>query len=312
MSRTLVHKAAPSEVFLTDMVRASADRYRVAAKWPERHTLFGTGPRRTLDPLLLVETVRQAGLCLTQRYYDVPQDHQFVLSSLEYELDTSPRSIDAGRAVDTAVIEVRCQVEVSRADYLSMSLDAVILTEDGIRLGQVGFCWRSLSPQRYEQLRFSGEGPRAPAPDGTLADPVATPAAVGRSHGKDVMLAPGNSVRNWRFRLDRQHPVYFDHACDHIPGMALLESFQQAAWLMSAHAEGVDAENWLWSPTAGALTFQSFGELDAPTTIDAEVAQEPSAYGQHAVRVSATQGGTVLATAALLGSGFSVAGGGML
>lgn len=310
--RDLVHKNALSEVLLTDAARTAADEYRVAAKWPRGHVLFGSGPRRSLDPLLLVETVRQAGLYLSHLHYEVPRNHPFVLSSLDYEVETRHAALDAGRTARSVVADITCHVEVSRSDYLSMSLDAVVRTQDEVPLGKVGFCWQSLSPERYDRLRF----PAGQRTGGRTADnvpaPAQSPAAVGRAHPRDVLLSPRGGPRDWRLRLDPSHPVYFDHACDHIPGMALLESFHQSTWLMSAHAEGVDPENWLWCPTAAALTFQSFGDLDMPTAIRAEQAHEPGLTGQHAVRVSATQGDTVLATAALLGSGIAIAGGGML
>ncbi|WP_281275492.1 AfsA-related hotdog domain-containing protein [Saccharothrix australiensis] len=42
------------------------------------------------------------------------------------------------------------------------------------------------------------------------------------------MLSPVGRSDSWLPRVDRRHPVLFDHPVDHVPGMALQEAGRQA------------------------------------------------------------------------------------
>ncbi|WP_123518059.1 ScbA/BarX family gamma-butyrolactone biosynthesis protein [Streptomyces sp. 2132.2] len=316
--RTLVHKAAVSEVLLTDAVRTGTHRYTVAAQWPQHHVLFrsGTCPAGTADPQLLVETVRQAGIYLSHVYYDVPLHHPFVLTSLDYEIEPPDFRTTARTGPLSVLVDVTCRLDADTSDRFGMTLDAT-LTVDGRVEGRVGLCWQALGPERYERLRHprgsASTGPAAPAAQAlVLAAAQFEPEVFGRVHERDVMLADDRdgAPDSWRLRLDTAHPVYFDHSCDHIPGMSLIESFSQAAALCAARATGVGTGLLRWTLRSSAVSFLSFGELDAPVTITAERIPEPPECGRHTVRVAAEQGGRLLATAALIGVlGTAAAGG---
>ncbi len=70
---------------------------------------------------------------------------------------------------------------------------------------------------------------------------------VGRHDPRDVVLGTPGEERpsgadglnadwaygSWQLRIDRGHPVLFDHPVDHVPGMALLEAARQAAQALS-------------------------------------------------------------------------------
>src|ERR1044072_9443467 len=57
--RLLVHRAAVSEVFITDLQVADEQTSHIGAPWPRAHSFFG--PKMRLhDPMLLAETIRQA------------------------------------------------------------------------------------------------------------------------------------------------------------------------------------------------------------------------------------------------------------
>ncbi|MFI9754743.1 ScbA/BarX family gamma-butyrolactone biosynthesis protein [Streptomyces collinus] len=319
--RTLVHKTAVSEVLLTDAVRTGPDRFAVAAQWPPHHVLFGDGmgPASTTDPLLLLETVRQAGIYVSHVYYDVPLAHPFLLTSIECEVEP-PTPDSAVRQVPHCVLlDVQCVVERRAADRLGMSLEAQLVI-DGRPQGRVGLCWQAVAPQRYARMRHpEGEVTAPPTGPSTappaLADAVAAPHILGRRHDRDMMLAalpadPGTvqpALRDaWSLRLDTTHPVYFDHACDHVPGMALAESFAQAAALTSGRLAGIPIAELRWTLESSALSFTSFGELGRPVVIVAEPVSEPLEHGRRAVRVSAEQDGRLLAHGALVGLPFGI------
>lgn len=88
-------------------------------------------------------------------------------------------------------------------------------------------------------------------------------------------------------RVDPTHPVLFDHAVDHVPGMLLLEAARQAA-----HSVGDGA-----SAVIGMRTdFARYVELDAPAVV---LAGEPvrDGTGRRRVDVSIEQHGVRVFTA---------------
>jgi 2-oxo-3-(phosphooxy)propyl 3-oxoalkanoate synthase len=299
--RTLVHKRAVSEVFVTDAVRQGPGRFAVAAQWPRDHVFYQPGAEGTSDPLLWIETVRQAGIYLSHRFYDVPLDHPFVLASLDFSLDDAqpPAHVPAPHAVR---LDVTCDLKAQDARRLSMTLEAVV-SIDGRTRGRVGLTWQAVDPRRYHVLRHrnspQSQEADAPAIAGAVALP---PEAVGRRHERDVMLAAAlGTARAWNLRLVPGHPVLFDHACDHIPGMALLESFSQASALTAVGSE--DPAPRVWTLRSGSVTFSCFGEPDLPVIVTAR--PEPVELGHpgaRGIRVAAIQGDQALASAVLHGT----------
>lgn len=327
--RSLVHKTAVSEVLLTDAVSTGPHQFSVAAQWPQHHVLFEAGkcPAGTADPLLLLETVRQAGIYVSHVYYDVPLAHPFLLTSIDYEVEPLAPGFAAHQGPHGVLLDLRCVVEHHAPDRVGMSLDAR-LEIDGRPVGRAGMCWQAVAPERYTRVRFPA-GPAATPSTGpgtallTLAEPVAAPHVLGRRHDRDAMLAalpaspdPADPTlqaigpNTWSLRLDTTHPVYFDHECDHIPGMALAESFAQAAALASGRAAGIPADQLRWILESGALSFVSFGEFGRPVVITAEPVPERPEGGRRAVRVGARQEGRLVAHGAFVGLTSSAVDGG--
>ncbi|MFG2298621.1 ScbA/BarX family gamma-butyrolactone biosynthesis protein [Streptomyces sp. NPDC048603] len=307
--RTLVHKLAVSEVLLTDAVRTGSHRFTIAAQWPQHHVLFGSGARPA-DPLLLLETVRQTGIYISHVHYDVPLNYPFVLTSVDYELTPAAADpagpVNGGTAPRNVLVDVVTAPETDGTQRFGMSLDAQVVV-DGRLLGRVGLCWQALKPGHYERIRFPNgvsstpvTGPGTLRPE--LAAPVAPPGTFGRSHPRDTMLAAGPVPGTWALRLDTTHPIYFDHGCDHTPGMALIEAFHQAAALTSGRFAGLEPADVRWTLESSAVAFLAFGELDRPVTITTEHTPESDGPGLQAVRVRAEQDDRLLAVAALIGT----------
>ncbi|OLT16522.1 hypothetical protein BJF78_13955 [Pseudonocardia sp. CNS-139] len=60
--RQMVHRAAVAEVFVTDAVQVAEKQVRVAVQLPPSHGYFGDHASGQVDPLLLLEAARQAGI----------------------------------------------------------------------------------------------------------------------------------------------------------------------------------------------------------------------------------------------------------
>ncbi|MEV5243441.1 ScbA/BarX family gamma-butyrolactone biosynthesis protein [Streptomyces cinnamoneus] len=305
--RHTVHKAAATEVFLTDARQLAEDRFAVAALWPRDRFLTYRGTGGHADPMLLVETVRQATIFLSHRFYGVPADRPFVLCDLGFDLDEPLPSGDGSPlplALDASLVPT-----TTGPGRFGMRLRATVHHGER-RLGTACQSWQAVTPERYDRIRH--RHPVSPAAPGAWehATPL-HPAAVGYQRTSDVLLAtvpgavpataPGAASpagprpagpRTWQLRMDQNHPVLFDHASDHIPGMVLMEAFRQAAHVLTAPAAGAGAHRPV-SLASASTAFHSFGELDAPVTISAQPVFRAGPY----LNVTATQQDRTLASA---------------
>ncbi|MFF6838191.1 ScbA/BarX family gamma-butyrolactone biosynthesis protein [Streptomyces tanashiensis] len=309
ISRRFVHRASVTEVFLTDAVVAGSDRFLVGAQLPRNHALYRPEETGQCDFMLLVETVRQAGIFLSHRYHDVPLGHHFIFKALSLRIG-DPAALRVGCGPLAVVLDVTVVtpaggrnprrfdarfdmvIEVGGRECARASAGVVVI--DGVRYGRLRQRGRAAETARptgrehgssvYGTPEYGTSLYRAPdhpaplcgAPAGADDDrgvlcPV--PAAEARTR------PPG--TREWRLRVDPTHPGYFEHPSDHVPGMLLLEAFRQAARQTAGGAAltSLDAD------------FAVFGELAEAVTVEAA----PAEGGR--VRLSATQGARVLATA---------------
>ncbi|MCX4883158.1 ScbA/BarX family gamma-butyrolactone biosynthesis protein [Streptomyces sp. NBC_00847] len=287
-----VHKAAAGEVLLTDAVRHNDHRFTVAALWPRDRFLHHAGRDAPGDPMLLVETIRQALIHLSHTYYGIPPGHPFLLSTLYF--DTDRQGLPAWRGAPLPVtVDVTCTPTTTAPRRFGMALDAVMYV-DGLALGRAGMRWEVLDPQLYHLIRIrTTRSPADLATDAAPRDPrPLAPREVGYAHEEHVLLAEGQerTGRDWWLHMNRDHPVLFDHESDHIPGMLLLEALRQAA-----HAAELPFRPSLDAATA---SYGAFGELDAPVRISARLpGQGQRKAGAAVVEVTAVQGSAVLTSA---------------
>ncbi|MFE0641171.1 ScbA/BarX family gamma-butyrolactone biosynthesis protein [Streptomyces sp. NPDC058877] len=287
ISRRFVHRASVTEVFLTDATEAGADRFLVGAQLPRNHALYR--PERTgqCDFMLLVETVRQAGIFLSHRFHDVPLGHHFIFKALSLHI-SDPAALRVGSGPLAAVLDVKVVTPVGGRNPRRFDARFDMVIEVGGRE-----CARAsagvvvIDDVRYARLRQRGRTAETVRPAGREASAHGAPSGADDDRGvlRPVPVAEARTLPagcgEWRLHVDPTHPGYFEHPSDHVPGMLLLEAFRQAA----RHAAGGVA---LASLDAD---FAVFGELAEA------VAVEATSTGDGRVCLSATQGTRVLATA---------------
>ncbi|KUN40195.1 A-factor biosynthesis protein [Streptomyces longwoodensis] len=253
--RQLVHRAAVAETLPTGWRRTSADHFTVRAQWPRAHGLHVSPDWTAYDPLLVVETVRQAGTLIAHAEYGVPLDHHFVLQ--EFHTLTRPKEL----AVERLPAEPELELAFTEVQYRGRRPTGARYTARVLRDGavvataDVGFT--CVPAAVYRRLR----GGRTP--DTVTALPVppgVAPAAVARALPADVVLAPTAISGRWQLRVHTAHPVFFDHPLDHAPGMLLLEAARQAAYLSTRGTR---------APAEYEAHFHRYAELDEPLWIEA-------------------------------------------
>lgn len=304
--REYVHRRAVSEVFLTDWRSSGAGSWTVTAQWPRTHGFYG--PVQGLhDPMMLVETVRQASIMLCHVGHDVPLGHPAIWQRLHYEV--SPEALTVSDSPAEVELRVTDHDIVRRGTRLSGMRQLFSVLRDGRELATVEGNLSIHTPAVYQRLR--GEyADLAVANSRKLAppEPVA-PALVGRDRTADVVLAPAagrtaegraterwaaeqgaaDGTRLWQLRVDTAHPVLFDHPVDHAPGMLMVEAARQAGHA----AAGPGAV-----PFEMECAFIRYAELDTPCWIRA-TGPRRDARGRLQVSVTAEQNDQPVFTATL-------------
>ncbi|RKT17289.1 A-factor biosynthesis hotdog protein [Streptomyces sp. 1114.5] len=288
VSRHLVHRASVSEVFLTGWQATGPYDFLLGAQWPRLHGFYRLPGDRYHDPVLMAETVRQAGLLIGHAGFGVPRGHHFVMEDLSYALaGPGLPGLAVGTEPASLMLAVGCEdVRMRHGRLVSLRVHADI-TRDGRPIGRGSGQLRVLSPASYDRLRGAGRHTVTP-----LLPPAPTaPELVGRAQPADVVLSPTLRPDTWVLRADAAHPVLFDHALDHVPGMLVLEAARQAAQRLR-HPEPV-------VPVELVTAFDHYIELDRPCFVRA--VPEPAADGRRLpVRVQLLQDGRTAAECRLL------------
>jgi 2-oxo-3-(phosphooxy)propyl 3-oxoalkanoate synthase len=283
--RELVHKKAAREVLVVAAAMPRTDIFTVFAEWPPRHRFYHPDPAGGPDPLLFVETVRQAGILISHRYYEVPLDFRFVFQELtEFTVDDPPR---ANRGRLPVTVTAYCRPSVESPTRFAATME-VVLSAHGRQLGRGRVRWIAVRNATYQRIR--GQKTAESGAARSLGRPL-RPAEVGRRRARDVLLLDDGAA-GWWLRVDKRHPYFFDHPSDHVPGMMLLEAFRQVGWRTAGNANPGSAVRL----TGLSTSFQSFCELDVPVFFDSE----PIPGDELSVRVRASQSGRTAATGTLI------------
>ncbi|WP_369375294.1 ScbA/BarX family gamma-butyrolactone biosynthesis protein [Promicromonospora sp. Populi] len=294
VAREYVHRTAVAEVFVTD-TSDTEGTYRVAAQLPRGH-LMQEGP--VLDFSLLVETVRQAAVCVSHLHLGVPLGLAFLFRDLDVQIDDA----DALRVGDRqAHLEVGTALEARRT--IGGRVTGVEFTGQILVDGRAALTGRGslmvMTPAEWKSLRglgrretLSAAEPLLPSPQPspqpsaqpsaqTSAQPSARadPRTVGRRDPRNVVvsqvsLVPSSAgerrAESW-LHVDTRHPYLFDHPLDHAPGNLLLEAARQSAAAAVSLSHGLQPSDLVVLACTGS--FDAFVELDLPTQVVTQVAE---------------------------------------
>ncbi|MFC9329646.1 ScbA/BarX family gamma-butyrolactone biosynthesis protein [Kitasatospora sp. NPDC057015] len=285
VSRHLVHRATVSEVFITGWQTAGPYDFLLGAQWPRTHGFYRLPGDDRHDPVLMAETIRQAGLLVSHVGFGVPQGHHFAMDDLSYTVDLDRLAI--GTRPASLMLRVSCQdVRMRHRRLLSLRVE-IEAERDGQPVGHGSGQVSVIPPQTYRRLR----GRDGLYPAALLPGTPTTPALVGRENAADVVLTPARQPGSWLLRTDSRHPVLFDHPVDHVPGMLVLEAARQAAQRLR-HPEPV-------VPVEVVTSFDRYIELDQPCLVRAWL--EPGVDKRRVpVRVTLEQDGRTAADCRLV------------
>ncbi|MDF3142879.1 MULTISPECIES: ScbA/BarX family gamma-butyrolactone biosynthesis protein [unclassified Streptomyces] len=261
--REFVHRAAVAEVFLIDWAPKSNTHFTVRAQWPRGHSFF-VPISRHFDPMLVAETIRQAGALLAHAAFQVPLDYKFLMWNLNYTV--LPEHLAIGAQPADLELEIVCDDIRRRGTRLTGLSYTAVIRLGGKTIATGSASYACTSPVAYHRLRAGrldvGAAPLHPAP-------AVWPPSVNRRHSSDVVLSPTGQPRRWQLRAETDHPVLFDHYVDHIPGMVLLEAARQAVTALTPGESGL-------LPIGVDASFTKYVEFSSPCWITAEPLTDPT------------------------------------
>ncbi|MFE7858734.1 ScbA/BarX family gamma-butyrolactone biosynthesis protein [Streptomyces sp. NPDC057403] len=294
VSRQLVHRAAVAEVFITDALQVSQDRFLVGAQWPRDHALYYPDAQGMSDPLLLTETVRQALVYLAHEYCGIPLGHRFVGSDTHFEI-TDHEALAVGETPLHVTLDVQWSWVANRPPRrFGMRVDAVVSVA-GRECARAGLSVFAVDEELYGRLRWRGRRGQAPdeAARGGHCAATRLPAAdVGRLRAKDSVLGR-TEAGEWQLLVDLHHAVLFDHPGDHIPLMVTLEGARQLGHRLLHHRHDPAARAVL---RAVQVDCPAFADLHEPVRLCAELQPSATASDVTKLRIVAVQREDTVAT----------------
>jgi hypothetical protein len=284
VARQMVHRSAVSEVFVTDAVQVAEKQVRVAVQLPPTHGYFSDHAGGQVDPLLLLEAARQAGI-YGGHLVGIPLTSTMLISGSTLVL-TRPDLLRAAdrpiRLVVTDTFETRKPGgKKSRSGHVMQRFEL-----SGTIVGTHRLDVLVMTHEQHAAVRSIVRDGPIPTTDQMpdLAHPLAVgPALVGRTNPANVelaQLASGPDGHSALVAPQFGNRALFDHVYDHLPGAVLTEAARQLALIAVGAPDAV--------VLAITARFPRFAELDRPT-----VASTPAASSAATeIPVSFTQDGT--------------------
>jgi hypothetical protein len=293
--RSLVHKRAIENVLLTEVRGNGDDRYVCAGRIPTAHRFFndaGRTPQR--DILFFTELGRQASLALSHTFFGVGKDEVFIFEQSEARMkDAAWRSRSA--SADSVITEIKVlEVERRKNNAVSRIVAEQVMSIGGEEVFSGIGAWTIQSAALFQRLRRLSKGQASPG-SGEIS-----PSLRSLINENVVIFGPRLNADRTEFVafliVDERHPYFFDHPCDHVPGMLMLEGLRQTAQAVVSHATSVPKQNIAVS--GYEVSFQQFVECHLPVKITAsfESAAANSLYPE-TVHISISQQNVLCGTA---------------
>ncbi len=296
IERSLAHRSAISEVFVTDVQTIRPMAVTAGIHLPLTHLYYSDHPQRPKahDALLLLEAGRQAAIAGSHTNAGVPRETVAIVDAFAFTV-RAPHALRIGREPGPPRIDTDFYGKTSRRNgrYRKGRLEQRIFLGD-VHVADHWMDVLFLRAEENEILRHAQRGTPAPLSSEVTAVPgpvtPLAPALVGRDNPLNVVLGEPEFTEDTvtaRVAPRFDNPALFDHDYDHLPAMTLVEAARQLALLTAraaASASGTEAPAYAVG-FEGA--FHRFAELDVPVTATAH--RQPGGAGPQEVRVRLTQ-----------------------
>jgi hypothetical protein len=286
VERSLVHRSAIAEVFVTDLHSIDADRFLAGAQLPLTHGYYNDhvhGQPDVFDLLLLLEACRQASTYGAHRQCGLALDTTMLVKNWSIQLAEARWPVAGPSPGELGLLDtVHCERD-SSGDLSGLRFD-LDLRFGGQALGRADIEVGCLTDKQYAALRQLQRGDRPPLSDELLASGAldqadrVPPDVVGRHNPANVVLAdPQWTDRTLTARVAPRldNRSLFDHNYDHLPAMVLMEAARQLSLLL-VHSTASDQSTGDCAVTGFEASFERFAELDAPVLASTTVPDDPA------------------------------------
>jgi 2-oxo-3-(phosphooxy)propyl 3-oxoalkanoate synthase len=305
--RSLVHKHSLENVFLTELKACGDDWFMCGARVPTMHRFFNEAGRSpSADILFYTELGRQASIAVSHAFFGVAHDQVFIFEQSDANLmEALWKSRDPVNPASIA-IEIKVKEKETRRNGAVTRIVAEHAMYNGCEQVLQGTGGWSLQPQALFQRfrRISTRG--SVAVNGHHGRELGMPPKrLGRDLTENVVISAPVSLGNGSesassLIVDLEHPFFFDHPCDHVPGMLLLEGCAQCTTIAAAEAAGKAPEEvFLY---AYDTQFTQFVECHLPVMLAAHVSptwQDNDGILQTTVKIYISQQDVVSGTATM-------------
>jgi hypothetical protein len=251
----LVHRVAGQDVFVTQLRVLGHNTFQVDVRLPGSHVFYGPTTPDTHDPLLFLESVRQAGLLIAHVAFGIPRDFKFVIHENQFSVSPAGLRTNGRQPVDLQLIVTAHDIRRRGRGFAGMRFEFACL-RDGGQVASAGYVWSCVSAAGYDKLRGAY---RTAMPPSRVGYVLVEPHRVGRQDEVDVMLAESPDEGVWTACIAPDHPSVYDHHFDHMPGTGAFEVARQAALLVLGQPDAL--------PIRGEFTFLHYIEFDKPCQV---------------------------------------------
>ncbi|NUP01217.1 MAG: hypothetical protein HOV96_38115 [Nonomuraea sp.] len=279
VDRTLVHRTALEEVFLTDF-ESRPDGFAGTARLPRAHAYYNEHLNHPAvhDPIAVFECVRQLLLCALHLHHGATGEMKSITATCSLALP-DPRALVIRDDYELLLLG-RVARHKEHGGVTTRALHEVEVRLGDAVIGQVAVDTAQKDARRYDELRMAFRDTAPPLSSELIDDePVSRvpPHLVGRTNPDNVLLlAPKQDEGGLtaRLRVPVSHPGMFDHPHDHVPGPVMMEAARQAGTLLLCERFGQ-------APSKSVLTgleaaYARFAELDAGIVIEARPGAGPA------------------------------------
>jgi hypothetical protein len=285
--RAWVHKNSLDNVLVTEIRACSDDHFLCTGRLPAAHGFFNDPGRRPhTDILFYTELGRQASLAVSHAFLNVVPDDAFIFEGSSAAVaDSVWRS--ARSSHDSVAIDIRIQ-DLSRRKNNAVSR---VVAEHTMWIGTQpvfhGTGAFTIQPAAvFQRLRKRSGALPVEQWNETIHERAS---AVPHVSGDNVTISPPRGTGNPNeftasVIVDPRHPYFFDHACDHVPGMLLLEACAQLAVVGYREATGLKP----LGVSAYAASFTQFIESGVPATLTAQINAHQTSNGIPPLSVTVT------------------------
>ena len=282
VNKKLVHRAAVSEVFLTDVKSTADDKFYTGAHLPRTHSYYNDVPGKThYENIALLEVCRQSSIIVAHNFYEVPLNAKFIFNEAKFHIKNN-KALSIKATPSFVITEVDVISKEFRNDILCGLTYEMRIYVDGClaatKLMDISWMpvpiWNKIRSkglkfvEGFSEIKYS-----------TSLSQLQNKDIIGRTNADNVVLHPVEMVNDKytaKLYVNDTHPAMFDHPLDHVPGMLLIEAFRQMSLYCINQKFGLDLSDIYMKDCD--IEFTKFTELkiDSSCSLDSISVDEES------------------------------------